>query len=412
MDCFSNCIMFFLFILFILFLVNIPKLKDNFSPRTEGSIRYIRIESENDKILSLAKVKVLDMNGTNIALKKDISSSKFTSDSSQIISDTENLNSNSLEYYNIESNDGLSYFQIDLGDSYQISKISIYSKEGEDYSRIGIANIKLLDYDQMEVNNPSIDNNVLILNEKKDGPHNLMMRTFNLQYTPSDQLNNKRKFPTIGLTKKGDKISVKKFGIGVDNPQSLLDIKGDDNGSNIRLYHLDDDKKYTEMKNLDDVTSITSSGDNPIFKVDIKDHDTVANALYFDRIGLGLGTSDPKSMLDVRGALRSNAVDTKEICLHKENIGSGKEDETSCLNFENINTMNSNLETMSTILSNSTLTKISTNSDRLQTLEKSVASLSEQLREIRNDRLSKQTADLNTMPATAGAVDLGRQQIA
>ena len=48
--------------------------------------------------------------------------------------------------------------------------------------------------------------------------------------------NNEIDFPTLGITKKGNDISVNKLGIGTSDVKSNLDIKGDNNGFNPKIY--------------------------------------------------------------------------------------------------------------------------------------------------------------------------------
>ena len=92
-------------------------------------------------------------------------------------------------------------------------------------------------------------------------------------------------FPTLGLTKKGDSISVEKLGIGTNNPYADLDIVGNNDGAKLRITpssdnpNSDSDSSTLEYKEGQTILT-TQAEDSPEFKLELDTKGTQTTALF------------------------------------------------------------------------------------------------------------------------------------
>lgn len=178
-------------------------------------------------------------------------------------------------------------------------------------------------------------------------------------------------FPTLGITKKGDEISVDKLGIGISDPSSNLDIKGDDRGSELKMYQ-NNNSKHTSIKHDNGSTIFsTKSDENPSIKFDLDDGSVIKTALFAKHDGkIGIGHTNPIRKLDIDGGLKSKHILTKSTCFHaNEDINRKR-----CLNFNNMNMLLNKVRSINNIQTDLTNLNngISELNNRVDLIEQSV----------------------------------------
>jgi len=173
-------------------------------------------------------------------------------------------------------------------------------------------------------------------------------------------------FPTLGLTKKGDSISVDKLGIGTKNPYADLDIVGNNEGGKIRITPSNDfsnsDSSVLEFKKGQTILT-TQAEDSPEFRIDLDTKGNQSTALFAKPGFLGVGKTDPTEALDVDGNIKGNDVYASKFCTYED----GKE---KCLNMNDV----SNLKDTKFKLEGleEKLKKIDNLTDKLEKIEKDI----------------------------------------
>ena len=141
-------------------------------------------------------------------------------------------------------------------------------------------------------------------------------------------------FPTLGLTKKGDSISVEKLGIGTNNPYADLDIVGNNDGAKLRITpssdnpNSDSDSSTLEYKEGQTILT-TQAEDSPEFKLELDTKGTQTTALFAKPGYLGVGKSDPTEALDVDGNIKGNDVYASKFCTYEN-------DKERCLDMNDV----------------------------------------------------------------------------
>ena len=331
MDCFANCILILLFLIILIFIIRIPETFDGNNPED----LYQITSNKNNK-----KCK-LQINNSIIPYSDNEHRTELNcndnAEGAQVY-----LENNKI-FTNLDGKKcGLEWDARMNTENKRVAKWDC-NGQGDDiirendgfYSNVNNNKCGLQIEDDFSINWQCPGNSDNFLLESLNSNSNLTV----------NNVDGNIEFPTIGIIKTDDnEISVNKLGIGTTDPQSHLNIKGDNDGSEISLYQNDPDHSASIKLKNGSTTILNKSGSNPNIKFDIKDNDVIKTVLYANKEGnIGIGTINPTRKLDVNGPAKMTHISADGLCFRNRN----NPDSLQCLNHDKMSGIRNDIRRLS-----------------------------------------------------------------